>query len=211
MPVTATQQHQTSTAGRRRDRQREETRRDLSVAALDLALSRGLRNVRVPEIAEVAGVSTRTFNNYFSSKEAAIVWPARVRMAQMAADLLGRPADQALGDALVATVIGGYGGPEQHGLPRGWLRRFRSLVATEPGLHGEYLKATSDGEQALAEAIAQRGGASLNGLGYRVLAAMVLGAERAAVMHWIADAEHRGALVDDVRAAVQQAIAGVPR
>jgi AcrR family transcriptional regulator len=210
MPVTAAQ-HQTSPAVRRRDRQREETRRDLSVAALDLALARGLRNVRVPEIAEVAGVSTRTFNNYFSSKEAAIVWPARVRTARMAADLLSRPDDEALGDALIATVIGRYGGPEQQGVPRGWLRRFRSLVVSEPGLHGEYLKATSDGEQALAEAIAHRGGASLNDLGCRVLAAMVLGAERAAVMHWIAGGEQRGALIDDVRAAVQQALAGVPR
>jgi AcrR family transcriptional regulator len=210
MPVTAAQ-HQTSPAVRRRDRQREETRRDLSVAALDLALARGLRNVRVPEIAEVAGVSTRTFNNYFSSKEAAIVWPVRVRTAEMAADLLGRPAEEALGDALVASVIGRYDGPEQHGLPRGWLRRFRSLVATEPGLHGEYLKATSDWEQALAAAIAQRGGSSLNGLGCRVLAAMVLGAERAAAMHWIAGDEQRGALRDVVRTAVRQAVAGAPR
>jgi len=106
-----------SPAVRRRDRQREETRRDLSVAALELALAHGLRNVRVPVIAEVAGVSTRTFNNYFPSKEAAIVLPARVRTAAMAADLLSRPDDEALGDALIATVIGRYGGPEQHGVP----------------------------------------------------------------------------------------------
>ncbi len=181
------------------------------MAALDLAFTRGLRNVRVPEIAEVAGVSTRTFNNYFSSKEAAIVWPARVRTARMAADLLSRPDDEALGDALIASVIGRYGAREQRGVLRGWLPRFRSLVATEPGLHGEYLKAISDGEQALAEAIADRGGASLNGLGCRVLAAMVLGAERAAVMYWIAGGEQPGALVDDVRAAVQLALGGVPR
>lgn len=115
----------------------------------------------------------------------------------MAADLLARPADEPLGDALVATIIGRYGGPEQHGVPRGWLRRFRSLVATEPALHGEYLKATTDGEQALAEAIARRGGSSLNGLACRVLAAMVLGAERAAVMHWIVGGEQRGALLDE--------------
>jgi hypothetical protein len=67
------------------------------------------------------------------------------------------------------------------------------------------------GSKALAEAIAQRGGSSLNGLGCRVLAAMVLGAERAAVMHWIAGGQQRGALVDDVRTAVQQAVAGAPR
>jgi intracellular septation protein A len=105
---------------------------------------------------------------------------------------------EALGDALLATVIGRYGGPEQHGVPRGWLRRFRSLMATEPGLHGEYLKAMTDGEQALAEAIAHRGGSSLNGLGCRVLAAMVLGAER------------RGHALDRRRRAARRAVRRCP-
>ena len=49
----------------RRERQREETRRDLAIMALELASARGLANVRVPDIAAAAGVSTRTFNNYF--------------------------------------------------------------------------------------------------------------------------------------------------
>src|SRR6202042_1874674 len=82
---------------RRRDRQKEQTRLDLALAAFELAREEGLAQVRVPQIAEAVGVSTRTFNNYFPSKEAAIVWPTALRSARMAADLAGRPAGEPLG------------------------------------------------------------------------------------------------------------------
>src|ERR1700690_2108124 len=85
---------------RRRDQQKEQTRLDLALAAFELATAEGLANVRVPQIAEAVGVSTRTFNNYFSSKEAAIVFPTPLRAARMARDLAERPADEPLGDAL---------------------------------------------------------------------------------------------------------------
>jgi AcrR family transcriptional regulator len=141
---------------RRRDWQKEQTRFDLALAAFELAKAEGLANVRVPQIAEVVGVSTRTFNNYFSSKEAAIVWPTALRGARLAADLAERPAGEPLADALVEVVAGMYGPAGQAGLPAGWLDGFRTLVATEPSLHGEYLKAQAAGERELAQAIAAR-------------------------------------------------------
>ena len=143
---------------RRRDRQKEQTRLDLALAAFELARAEGLANVRVPQIAEAVGVSTRTFNNYFPSKEAAIVWPTTLRGARMAADLAERPAGEPLADALVEVVAGLYGPGGQEGLPEGWLDGFRALVAAEPALHGEYLKAQAAGERALAEVIARRTG-----------------------------------------------------
>src|ERR1700685_2389379 len=91
---------------RRRDWQKEQTRLDLSFAAFELAKAEGLANVRVPQIAEAVGVSPRTFNNYFSSKEAAIVFPTTLRGARMANALVERPADEPLADALVVTVAG---------------------------------------------------------------------------------------------------------
>src|ERR1700721_4870056 len=89
---------------RRRDWQKEQTRLDLALAAFALAKAEGLANVRVPQIAEVVGESTRTFNNYFSSKEAAIVWATALRGTTLAADLADRPAGEAAGDALGETV-----------------------------------------------------------------------------------------------------------
>jgi AcrR family transcriptional regulator len=52
-----------------RERKKRATRRALRTAALDLALERGLAAVHINEIAARAGVSTRTFFNYFDTKE----------------------------------------------------------------------------------------------------------------------------------------------
>ncbi len=142
----------------RRDRQKEQTRLDLALAAFELARDHGLAQVRVPQIAAAVGVSTRTFNNYFVSKEAAIVWPASLRAGQLAENLADRPAGQSLEDALVASVAGLYGESGPVGLPAGWQDEFRLLVAAEPALQGEYLKAASAAEGALARGIARRAG-----------------------------------------------------
>lgn len=202
---------QTATITRRRDRQREETRRDLALAAFELTAAQGLDNVRVPDIAAAAGVSTRTFNNYFPSKEAAIVWPATRRGAQMAENLLARPADEPLADAIVAAVIEVYDATRQQGLPAGWLQKFRAVIAGEPGLRGEFLKAAEANEQALAAAIAKRTGAGADALQPKVLAAIVAGAERAAIRHWMQQENKPGPLVDTVRAALNEALPEVPR
>ena len=55
-----------------RERKKDETRSALSWAAIQLTVERGFDNVRVEDIAAEAGVSPRTFNNYFSSKGEAI-------------------------------------------------------------------------------------------------------------------------------------------
>jgi AcrR family transcriptional regulator len=194
---------------RRRDQQREQTRLDLSLAAYELAKAEGLANVRVPQIAEAVGVSPRTFNNYFPSKEAAIVFPTTLRAARMVNDLVGRPADEPVADALIESVTGLYGAEGQDGLPGGWLDGFRALAAAEPALHGEYLKAISAGERGLANAIASRIGAAANDLEPLVLAAVVTAAERAAVLHWARQTTRQSPLVEVVRAALDMAVRGV--
>jgi AcrR family transcriptional regulator len=194
---------------RRRDQQKEQTRFDLAIAAYELARAEGLANVRVPQIAEAVGVSTRTFNNYFPSKEAAIVWPTTLRGAQLATNLAERPTNEALPDALVAAVAALYGPQGQDGLPDGWLDGFRALVREEPALHGEYLKAMTVGERALAEAIAVRTGVPADELETMVLATVVVAAERAAVLHWVRHAVAGSSLADSVRAGVHMAVAGV--
>jgi AcrR family transcriptional regulator len=137
---------QTAPLLRRRDRQREETRRDLALAALELAAARGLANVCVPEIAAAAGVSPRTFNNYFPSKEAAIARPAARRAAQLADNLLTQPPETKPSPAIVAAVSALDEVSREQGFPAQWLQKFRSLVAREPALLGEYLKASDAGE-----------------------------------------------------------------
>jgi AcrR family transcriptional regulator len=194
---------------RRRDQQREQTRWDLAMAAFEQAKAQGLSNVRVPQIAAAAGVSTRTFNNYFTSKEAAIVWPSTLRGARLAANLVARPADEPLPDALIAAVAATYERGESDGFPAGWLGDFRALVAREPALHGEYLKTAAAGESALADAIADRLGVARGGLEPLVLAGVVVAAERAAIMHWARQANPAAEQGDLIRAALTMALTGI--
>lgn len=56
-----------------REQKKEETRRALSRAAAELLLSDGSEGMTVAAIAERAGVSTRTFHNYFPRREDALL------------------------------------------------------------------------------------------------------------------------------------------
>ena len=57
-----------------RERKKSATKDALSRAALKLALDRGLAGVTAEAIADVVEVSPRTFHNYFSSKEDAVLF-----------------------------------------------------------------------------------------------------------------------------------------
>ncbi|EGD57128.1 TetR/AcrR family transcriptional regulator [Gordonia neofelifaecis] len=56
-----------------RERQRVETLRALRTAAVDLVCENGLSDTTVAEIADRAGVSRRTFFNYYACKEDAVL------------------------------------------------------------------------------------------------------------------------------------------
>ncbi len=56
-----------------RERKRLATRRAIQLAALKLVHDRGLDNVTVDEISHLADISPRTFFNYFTTKEEALV------------------------------------------------------------------------------------------------------------------------------------------
>src|SRR4029453_2767518 len=74
-----------------RQRKKAETHQALARAALRLADQLGPERVTAEAIAEAAGVSPRTFFNYFSSKEDAIVGIAPAQSSALLADLLARP------------------------------------------------------------------------------------------------------------------------
>src|SRR5947209_4159392 len=95
----------------RRERKKRDTRRALASAALRLAAERGPDHLTIEEVAEAADVSVRTFFNYFSSKEEAIVGADPEAQAILAERLLARPASEppltALRNMFVETFSGG--------------------------------------------------------------------------------------------------------
>lgn len=88
-----------------RERKKLDTRMALSTAALELAFERGLENVTREDIAARAGVSVRTFNNYFTGKHDAIVYRQSVRVRRSLAILRERPAEEPLWAALTAAML----------------------------------------------------------------------------------------------------------
>jgi AcrR family transcriptional regulator len=88
-----------------RERKKADTRRALSDAALDLAFERGLDNVTRDDIANLAGVSLRTFNNYFNGKYEALAYRQTERMRRGLAVLRQRPADEPLWTAITHAVL----------------------------------------------------------------------------------------------------------
>jgi AcrR family transcriptional regulator len=56
-----------------RERRRLSTRREITRVALELVAEHGLAQVTAEEIAKAAGVSPRTFFNYFTSKKSAVI------------------------------------------------------------------------------------------------------------------------------------------
>jgi AcrR family transcriptional regulator len=157
--VTIAESHADAPAGAAepdglRERKKAATRRALGLAAMHLAIERGLDNVRPEDIAAAAGVSTRTFNNYFASKQEAICALAMERGTIIGTALRSRPASEPLMEAITAAVLEPYlrgGRPPD----RDWVQGVR-LVIKSASLEGEYLRTQRATQKALAEAIADR-------------------------------------------------------
>jgi AcrR family transcriptional regulator len=190
-----------------RARKKVATRKALGVAAMRLAAERGLDNVLVEDIAEAAGVSARTFNNYFASKYEAICALAFDRAMRIGAALRERPADEPLWDAIVAAVMSEYGAADQP-LDEDWMAGIR-LVTSTPALRGEYLKVQAMTQYSLAEAIGLRlGFRSGTTMFPRILAASVTAAVQAAMEQWL-HAERPVALAPVVRRSLRELADGM--
>ncbi len=88
-----------------RERKKLDTRRALSDAALALAFENGLENITREDIADRAGVSLRTFSNYFTGKYDAIAYRQVERVRRSLDVLRQRPADEPLWTAVTAAVL----------------------------------------------------------------------------------------------------------
>lgn len=87
-----------------RERKRRQTRRELVRAAMRLFEEKGYEETTVAEIASAAGVSTKTFFNYFASKDE-VLFPHLSRRIEGAVALIERRgADDQMAEVLVAAM-----------------------------------------------------------------------------------------------------------
>jgi AcrR family transcriptional regulator len=190
-----------------RERKKLATRQALAFTAMQLAVQRGLDNVRVQDITDAVNVSRRTFTNYFSSKEEAIASLNADRFAAAAEALADRPAGEPLAGSLAEVFAAQYEAaagvdPVRAGQVR--------MMMTSPALQGEALKAMAQAEGPLAKVIAGRTGADPASDMYpHVLAAAVMAAVRAATGHWMTSGG-AGSLPDLIRQAIGQVAGNRP-
>ncbi|MET1073874.1 MAG: TetR/AcrR family transcriptional regulator [Umezawaea sp.] len=160
-----------------REQKKQATREALREAALRLALEVGPDNVRVDDIAEAAGVSPRTYNNYFSSREQAIVAAVTTeRETRIAAAVATRPSEVGLADAVVEAIVEQYAG---QGGGDALL-----LITTSPALRDAFVTSPATIEHPLADAITHRLG-GIDPQTAHVLAASIAAAVRVALERWV--------------------------
>jgi AcrR family transcriptional regulator len=194
-----------------RERKKQETRIALSWAAVRLTVERGLANVRIEDIAAEAGVSLRTFRNYFGSKAEAITAREKDRSRLIAAELRARPADEPLWPAIRASIAAHLAlGEEGHGGERPpdeqWLAGIR-LMVSEPALQAEMARAYSAAAAEFATAVADRTGTA--GLYPRLVAEVVGAARSAATAEWLR-ADPPRSMSDLLAEALDRVAAGLP-
>jgi AcrR family transcriptional regulator len=143
---------------RLRERKKLDTRRALSDAALQLMFERGIDNVTREAIASLAGVSLRTFSNYFAGKYEALAYRQTERVRRSIAALRQRPADEPLWTSITEAVMQPLeedftdaSGEENHIPSRAELVEIRKLMlspeirdATSTELFDEWVEAIAE-------------------------------------------------------------------
>ncbi|AEG42905.1 TetR family transcriptional regulator [Isoptericola variabilis] len=191
-----------------RELKKAATRAAIADAAFELVRERGLDDVTIDEIAARALVSPRTFSNYFTCKEEAVLHSGYVEPEQLVASLGDRPADEAPLEALHAITRETIGAltPEQLDA----LRAKERLVGEFPTLLPYRMAQFDAVEGAVRRAVAHRLGVDDDAAYPRLVAGAAVTAIRTAVRQWV----RQGGDADDLAALVEECFvelkAGLP-
>jgi AcrR family transcriptional regulator len=186
----------------RRERKKRETREALAAAALRLAVERGVENVSVEDISEAADVSVRTFFNYFSHKEYAILGRDPDAGERLLRRLREAPAELSPLAALRSAIEESLDDLERDAVA--WSQR-AALVAESPMLLARLVMAGADDERRLAAVLAERMGVDADDPAGRLTPLLLAAASGCAIRVAL---EHRGTTNDarPLRALVHEAL-----
>ncbi|MFH8974450.1 TetR/AcrR family transcriptional regulator [Streptomyces sp. NPDC017890] len=136
-----------------RERKKRATRAALAEAAVRLAAEHGAEKVTVEAISAAAGVSVRTFFNYFDTRDDAFVVIDADAGARMRCAVLAAPAELSPLEALHRAMTAEFAEAEQH--HELW-RLHAEVLHASPHLLARGVGAHMAAEADLAEAIAER-------------------------------------------------------
>lgn len=192
-----------------RESKKAATRLALSRAVLSLATRDGIDAVTVDAVAAEAGVSVRTFHNYFGGKADALIHLASDLIDRIVTDIHDRPGDEPFWDSLriiLSDIVTGDNGID----PAEAVTLLR-LFDTEPALTSHCGRAAlvDTAEQRLDEAFTARG-LNADSLYPHLAFVTALATARAALEFWVARRDSRGTSAHAVLdAAFDQAASGM--
>jgi AcrR family transcriptional regulator len=186
-----------------RERKKAATRQALHEAALRLAVAHGADKITVEAVADEAGVSRRTFSNYFANKEEALLHGEQRRVATVIDLVRGRPADEDAWTALSRAADEYY---EQLGeLDPQWMAQLR-LLRNQPTLLAQQVNMFATMERGIAAAVEPRIGGAGAELSARLMAGTFMTATRVAMHFWLERPEE-----SSLRALAQRTLAETGR
>jgi AcrR family transcriptional regulator len=187
-----------------RERKKAATRQALHEAAVRLAIEHGAERVTVEAIADDAGVSRRTFSNYFGSKEEALMYGDFQRIQSLIEMVRERPADEPAWAALTAAAERLVG--ELGDLDPQWVAQGR-LVRAHPTLIAAQVQTFAALERELSAEVASRSqDQEPNSVRVKMTSAAFLVALRVALHLWLEGPPGRS-----LWAVVEQALAEAGR
>lgn len=174
-----------------REQKKAQTREAIIAAAFDLFETRGFEQTTVDQIAEVAGVSRRTFFRYFGTKEA-VVFPDRHQrfprfQALLAEAHPGEPPFARVKRALLA-LAGDYMSA------RAQVRARRRIVDTSPALQAYDLELDREWEATITRALLPKPARKDDRRRAALIAGTLMGGIRASLEIWFSG-QCRGDLV----------------
>lgn len=164
-----------------RERRRRQTARDIQIAALNLSLRDGYDHITTEAIATEAGISTRTFFNYYPNKQAAALGRA-VTLSDVAPEWFAVPGTDLTGDIVRLLFEALQNDPPD----REMLRTILRVIDAQPTLAEMFRKRLDDMALILSRLVQRRLGANRD-TEARLLAELSVHALAHAVSIWAVD------------------------
>lgn len=168
-----------------RARRRQQTREEIHRSAVELVLERGFAAVTVEDISQAAGVSPRTFFNYFPTKQEAIL-PGPPLLDPEAVEAFVGGTNSLIADLRVLVSDYARFAPDVRKL----LLKLRPVLAGQPDFWVHMHKRFGEVENAFAQAISRRLAHPEPTSEDRVIAALCAAIMRSSLRGWSVEDAH---------------------